>query len=116
MWSRAFKHVWPDSWGPRLDYVLMNSVRALLDVPGGTLLMLPRLLVDDPFREQLVSRYVRDPMVLSFWRQEYTASPRACVPKPSPYPKQDRPRADRTAAAQHARTAQQHDHLAPLDG
>jgi Helicase HerA, central domain/TraM recognition site of TraD and TraG len=67
----AFKHVWPDSWGPRLDYVLMNAVRALLDVPGGTLLMLPRLLVDDPFREQLVSRYVRDPMVLSFWRQEY---------------------------------------------
>src|ERR1700691_875579 len=41
----AFKHVWPDSWGPRLDYVLMNAVRALLYVPGGTLLMLPRLLI-----------------------------------------------------------------------
>ena len=68
----AFKHVWPDSWGPRLDYVLMNAVRALLDVPGGTLLMLPRLLIDEHFREQLVSRYVRDPMVLSFWRQEFT--------------------------------------------
>jgi hypothetical protein len=67
----AFKHVWPDSWGPRLDYVLMNAVRALLDVPGGTLLMLPRLLIDEPFREQLVSRYVRDPVVLSFWRQEF---------------------------------------------
>lgn len=67
----AFKHVWPDSWGPRLDYVLMNAVRALLDVPGGTLLMLPRLLIDDPFREQLLHAHVRDPMVLSFWRGEY---------------------------------------------
>jgi len=68
----AFKHVWPDSWGPRLDYVLLNAVRALLDVPGGTLLMLPRLLIDDPFREQLLHRHVRDPVVRSFWRNEYT--------------------------------------------
>ena len=30
----AFRHVWPDSWGPRLDYILTNAVRALLDVPG----------------------------------------------------------------------------------
>jgi hypothetical protein len=67
----AFKHVWPDSWGPRLDYVLINAVRALLDVPGGTLLMLPRLLIDDPFREQLLHRHVRDPIVQSFWRHEY---------------------------------------------
>ena len=67
----AFKHVWPDSWGPRLDYVLMNAIRALLDVPGGTLLMLPRLLIDDPFREHLLLRHVRDPVVQSFWRNEY---------------------------------------------
>ena len=67
----AFKHVWPGSWGPRLDYVLMNAVRALLDVPGATLLMLPRLLIDDPFREQLLQSYVQDPMVQSFWRNEY---------------------------------------------
>lgn len=67
----AFRHVWPDSWGPRLDYVLINAVRALLDVPGGTLLMLPRLLIDDPFREELVHRHVRDPIVRAFWRREY---------------------------------------------
>ena len=30
----AFRHVWPESWGPRLDYILTNAVRALLDVPG----------------------------------------------------------------------------------
>jgi DNA helicase HerA-like ATPase len=30
----AFRHVWPDSWGQRLDYILTNAMRALLDVPG----------------------------------------------------------------------------------
>jgi hypothetical protein len=34
----AFRHVWPDSWGPRLEHFLLNSVRALLDAPGQTLL------------------------------------------------------------------------------
>src|SRR5208282_5964110 len=64
----AFRHVWPDSWGPRLDYILTNAVRALLDVPGSTLLMLPRLLIDEPFRVQLVSSHVGDPVVRAFWQ------------------------------------------------
>jgi hypothetical protein len=67
----AFRHVWPESWGPRLDYILTNAVRALLDVPGATLLMLPRLLVDDPFRAQLIDHHVSDPVVRSFWVNEY---------------------------------------------
>jgi type IV secretory pathway TraG/TraD family ATPase VirD4 len=67
----AFRHVWPDSWGPRLDYILTNSVRALLDVPGATLLMLPRLLSDENFRTQIVDHHVTDPMVRSFWINEY---------------------------------------------
>lgn len=37
-----FKHVWPDSWGPRLEHFLLNSIRALLDSPGTTLLCVPR--------------------------------------------------------------------------
>jgi Helicase HerA, central domain len=69
----AFRHVWPESWGPRLDYILTNSVRALLDVPGGTLLMLPRLLIDEPYRVQLVDRHVGDPVVRAFWLNEYAA-------------------------------------------
>jgi hypothetical protein len=69
----AFRHVWPDSWGPRLDYILTNAVRALLDVPGATLLMLPRLLIDRPFRLGLIERHVRDPLIRSFWLNEYEA-------------------------------------------
>jgi hypothetical protein len=67
----AFRHVWPDSWGPRLDYILTNAVRALLDVPGATLLMLPRLLIDDPYRGRLIRNHVRDPVVRAFWQNEY---------------------------------------------
>lgn len=67
----AFRHVWPDSWGPRLDYILTNAVRALLDVPGSTLLMLPRLLIDEPFRAHLIEHHVRDPLIRSFWLNEY---------------------------------------------
>lgn len=69
----AFRHVWPDSWGPRLDYILANAIRALLDVPGATLLMLPRLLVDDLFRSQLIERHVSDPVVRAYWTNEYAA-------------------------------------------
>ena len=57
--------------GPRLDYILTNAVGALLDVPGATLLMLPRLLVDNAFRAQLIDRHVSDPVVRSFWINEY---------------------------------------------
>jgi ATP-dependent DNA ligase len=67
----AFRHVWPDSWGPRLDYILTNAVRALLDVPGATLLMLPRLLIDEPFRVSLIAHHVSDPVVRAFWQNEY---------------------------------------------
>lgn len=67
----AFRHVWPESWGPRLDYILTNAVRALLDVPGATLLMLPRLLIDQAFRVRLVDNHVTDPVVRSFWTNEF---------------------------------------------
>ena len=78
----AFRHVWPESWGPRLDYILTNAVRALLDVPGATLLMLPRLLIDEGFRVQLVEHHVGDPMVRSFWLNEYAGPPPPDPPKP----------------------------------
>jgi hypothetical protein len=69
----AFKHVWPESWGPRLEYLLINAVRTLLDIPGASLLTLPRLLIDDPFRESLVQHHLHEPVVRWFWTHEYAA-------------------------------------------
>lgn len=68
----SFKHIWHDSWGPRLEYILTNAVRLLLATPGTTLMGLPRLLVDEGFRNALLAR-CNDPMVTLFWRSEFAA-------------------------------------------
>lgn len=66
----AFKHIWRDSWGPRMEYILSNAVRLLLATPGSTLVMLPLLLVDDGFRASLLARCT-DPVIRLFWEVEY---------------------------------------------
>jgi len=70
----AFRHVWPDFWGPRLEHILANAVRTLMDVPDATLLCLPRLLQDDGYRSKLL-RHLHDPVVRAFWTFEYDAYP-----------------------------------------
>ena len=66
----AFKNVWGDSWGPRLEYILYNSVRALLDAEHTSILGLPRMLSDEAYRQWVV-RQVKDPFVRSFWEDEF---------------------------------------------
>ena len=66
----AFHHVWPDSWGPRLEYLLTHAIRALLCNPGSTLLGVPRLFTDDTYRTRILAN-VRDPVLLAFWRNEW---------------------------------------------
>jgi len=68
----AFRHVWPDFWGPRLEHIFAHAVRSLMDAPGATLLMLPRLLQDDAYRQSVVE-HVRDPVVRAFWLQEFNS-------------------------------------------
>lgn len=71
-----FKKVFSESWGPRLEHLLRNTVLALLEVPDATLLGALRLLVDAPFRERVVAR-VRDPLVRFYWTREFAAYPPA---------------------------------------
>ncbi len=66
----AFKHLWSDSWGPRLEHFLYNGIAALLESRGATLLDLPRLYTDEIFREHVVGN-VSDPITLRFWRDEF---------------------------------------------
>ncbi len=68
----VFKKIWPDVWSPRMEYILMNCVLALLDYPGATLLGINRLLVDKEFRARVVAK-IRDPIVKTFWVAEFTA-------------------------------------------
>jgi hypothetical protein len=66
----AFKNVWSDSWGPRLEYILYNCVRALLDAEHTSILGLPKMLADESFRRWVV-RQVKDPFVRAFWEDEF---------------------------------------------
>ena len=66
-----FKKLWADSWGPRLEYILRNAILALLCHPSSTLLGINRLLVDKQYREEVLS-YVDDPVVSSFWIDEFS--------------------------------------------
>jgi hypothetical protein len=66
----AFKHLWSDSWGPRLEHFLFHGVAALVSREHATLIDLARLYTDDRFREHVVSR-VSDPETLRFWEEEF---------------------------------------------
>jgi hypothetical protein len=66
----AFKSIWRDSWGPRLEYILSMTVAALLECENVSLLGLPRMLVDAEYRAWVV-RQVRDPVVHAFWEYEF---------------------------------------------
>lgn len=66
----VFKKIWADSWGPRLEYILANAILALLASEGNTMLGITRMLVDKGYRKKVVSK-VSDPMVRSFWVDEF---------------------------------------------
>ena len=65
-----FKNIWHESWGPRMEYILYATVAALLDVENATLLGVQRMLTDRRYRRWVV-RQVHDPVVRSFWKDEF---------------------------------------------
>jgi len=66
----VFKKIWPDVWSARMEYILNNSILALLEYPGSTLLGVNRMLADPDFRKKVVER-ITDPVVKSFWVTEF---------------------------------------------
>ena len=70
----AFKKIWIDSWGPRLEHILRNALLALLDQPEATLADVLRLLDDKNFRQRAAER-VANPPVRQFWLKEYESYP-----------------------------------------
>jgi hypothetical protein len=66
----AFKKIWSDSWGPRLEYVLYATLATLLQCENTSLLGVSRMLYDDRYRAWIVGQ-VKDPMLRSFWLNEF---------------------------------------------
>lgn len=72
----VFKKLYAESWGPRLEHFLRNTILALIEAPDTTILGIPRMLVDKDYRAKIL-HFVEDPMVRSFWETEFNALPPA---------------------------------------
>lgn len=62
----SFKSIWRESWGPRLEWILYNAVRLLLDNKA-TLLDIPAVLTDTGYR----MRCLRRTPFRGFWENEF---------------------------------------------
>ena len=71
---QVFKHLWIDSWGPRLEHILRNSLLSLLDFPDATLPDILRLLSDKYFRQKVIS-HVQNKQIREFWTKEFDKYP-----------------------------------------
>ncbi|PCI30333.1 hypothetical protein COB52_01710 [Candidatus Kaiserbacteria bacterium] len=66
----SFKRIWVDQWSSRMEYILQNTLLALLEYPDTTLIDINRMLINKEFRKK-VSEYVTDPIVRRFWLEEF---------------------------------------------
>lgn len=67
----SLKKIWADSWGPRLEYILRNTILALLDYPSSTMLGIMRMLADKDYRKKVVLK-IEDPVIKAFWINEFS--------------------------------------------
>lgn len=68
----VFKKIWENMWSSRMEYILNNTILALLDNPGQTLLGINRMLSDQEFRNRIIGN-VTDPVVRQFWLKEFAS-------------------------------------------
>jgi len=65
-----FKKIFGESWGPRLEYILRNTVLALLDYPNATMLGITRILTNKRYRNRVIDK-VTDPVIKAFFVDEF---------------------------------------------
>lgn len=66
----VFKKLYAYSWGPRLEYILRNSLLTLLKADEARLSDVLDLLTNPKFRATIVDK-LDDPILKSFWVNEY---------------------------------------------
>lgn len=65
-----FVKLYGHSWGPRLEYVLRNTLLTLTEYPGATLPNIIDILTNKNFRDKVMP-HVTDPVMQKFWKNEY---------------------------------------------
>ncbi len=65
-----FHKLYHYSWGPRLEYILRNTLLTLVQKPNSTLADVPRMLTDERFRQSFIDKLPEDALK-TFWTGEY---------------------------------------------
>ncbi|HWA64277.1 MAG TPA: type IV secretion system DNA-binding domain-containing protein [Candidatus Paceibacterota bacterium] len=67
----VFKKIWgAEAWSGRMEYILNNTILALLEHKDSTLLAINRLMSSKEYRKRVVST-LKDPIVKAFWTEEF---------------------------------------------
>lgn len=69
-----FNKLYGHSWGPRLEYILRNTLLALSEIPGMTLVDVPRILTDQSFRQNAMTK-LTDPVIKRYFENEFNKMP-----------------------------------------
>ncbi len=67
----VFHKIYTDKYsGPRMEYILRNTIHTAFTVPDATLFTVYKLLINTPFRKSVV-RNLKDENLLDFWKYEF---------------------------------------------
>lgn len=67
----AFKKLFgEESFSDRMQYILQNTILALLEYPGATMLGINKMLIDKKYRDKVIAN-ITDSSVKAYWTQEY---------------------------------------------
>ncbi|MHB8724051.1 MAG: type IV secretory system conjugative DNA transfer family protein [Casimicrobiaceae bacterium] len=66
----AFKKLWGDAWGVRMEHILRNALYALIEFGDATLPDVLRMLTNATFQKQVLTR-VKNDQVKAFWTKEF---------------------------------------------
>lgn len=67
----SFEKIWgAATWSDRMAYILSNTLLALIEYPGTTLLDVGRMYTSKSFREKVVAN-LKDPQVKKYWEEEF---------------------------------------------
>lgn len=69
-----FHKLYGTSWGPRLEYILRNTLLTITQLPQPTMKMIPDMLTNDAFRAKAMAQ-ISDPLLKSYWEGEFANMP-----------------------------------------
>lgn len=70
----SFKKIWTDFWGPRTEYILRNTILALLEMQTADFSHILRMLSEPKLRRYIVGKLTNQ-QVKNFWLNEFEAYP-----------------------------------------